>query len=80
MTAWLIPGYEMGKGRVHPALGVVFYGGNFAVRREALARIGGFETSIESHGEDTNLGRTGVRDWPSRIAKRLLSLYVGAPL
>jgi glycosyltransferase involved in cell wall biosynthesis len=38
-------------------IGVLFYGGNFAVRREALARIGGFDTSIEFHGEDTNLGR-----------------------
>jgi glycosyltransferase involved in cell wall biosynthesis len=38
-------------------LGVVFYGGNFAVRRQALSRIGGFDTSIDFHGEDTNLGR-----------------------
>lgn len=38
-------------------IGVVFYGGNFAVRRAALARIDGFDTSIEFHGEDTNLGR-----------------------
>jgi len=38
-------------------IGTVFYGGNFAVRRDALARIGGFDTSIEFHGEDTNLGR-----------------------
>ena len=38
-------------------IGVVFYGGNFAVRREALERIDGFDTSIEFHGEDTNLGR-----------------------
>lgn len=38
-------------------LGTVFYGGNFAVRREALERIGGFDTTIEFHGEDTNLGR-----------------------
>lgn len=38
-------------------IGIVFYGGNFAVRREALERIGGFDTSIEFHGEDTNLGR-----------------------
>jgi glycosyltransferase involved in cell wall biosynthesis len=38
-------------------LGVVFYGGNFAVRRAALEAIGGFDTSIEFHGEDTNLGR-----------------------
>jgi len=33
--------------------GTIFYGGNFAVRRSALDRIGGFETSIEFHGEDT---------------------------
>jgi glycosyltransferase involved in cell wall biosynthesis len=38
-------------------IGTIFYGGNFAVRREALERIGGFDTSIEFHGEDTNLGR-----------------------
>ncbi|HXG90358.1 MAG TPA: glycosyltransferase family A protein [Vicinamibacterales bacterium] len=38
-------------------MGVVFYGGNFAVRRVALERIGGFDVSIEFHGEDTNLGR-----------------------
>lgn len=38
-------------------LGTVFYGGNFGVRREALEAIGGFDTSIEFHGEDTNLGR-----------------------
>ena len=38
-------------------LGAVLYGGNFAVRRLALERIGGFDRSIEFHGEDTNLGR-----------------------
>jgi len=38
-------------------LGAVLYGGNFAVRSDALARIGGFDRTIEFHGEDTNLGR-----------------------
>ena len=38
-------------------IGTIFYGGNFAVTREALDQIGGFDTSIEFHGEDTNLGR-----------------------
>ena len=38
-------------------VGTIFDGGNFAVRKEALERIGGFDTSIEFHGEDTNLGR-----------------------
>ena len=38
-------------------IGTIFYGGNFAVRATALERIGGFDTSIEFHGEDTNVGR-----------------------
>ena len=38
-------------------IGTVFYGGNFAVRRAALEGIGGFDVSIEFHGEDANLGR-----------------------
>ena len=44
---------------VHHTLGIgaILYGGNFAVRRDALARIGGFDRRIEFHGEDTNLGR-----------------------
>jgi glycosyltransferase involved in cell wall biosynthesis len=39
------------------AIGAILYGGNFAVRADALARIGGFDRTIEFHGEDTNLGR-----------------------
>jgi cellulose synthase/poly-beta-1,6-N-acetylglucosamine synthase-like glycosyltransferase len=42
-------------------IGTLFYGGNFAVRREALEAIGGFDTAIEFHGEDTNLGRRLIR-------------------
>ncbi len=38
-------------------IGTLFYGGNFAARSGALDRIGGFDTSIEFHGEDTNVGR-----------------------
>jgi glycosyltransferase involved in cell wall biosynthesis len=38
-------------------IGTIFYGGNFAVRSAALDAIGGFDVSIEFHGEDTNLGR-----------------------
>jgi glycosyltransferase involved in cell wall biosynthesis len=39
------------------AIGAILYGGNFAVRADALRRIGGFDKTIEFHGEDTNLGR-----------------------
>jgi glycosyltransferase involved in cell wall biosynthesis len=38
-------------------IGTIFYGGNFAVRSDALVAVGGFDTSIEFHGEDTNIGR-----------------------
>ena len=48
-------------------LGTVFYGGNFAVRREALEAIGGFDTSIEFHGEDTNVGRRLFQIGPVRL-------------
>jgi glycosyltransferase involved in cell wall biosynthesis len=44
---------------VHHLLGAgaILYGGNFAVRASALTAIGGFDRSIEFHGEHTNLGR-----------------------
>jgi glycosyltransferase involved in cell wall biosynthesis len=61
---WLIRAYDFTVGPLTHLLvkhvlraGVVFYGGNFAVRATALDAIGGFDTSIEFHGEDTNLGR-----------------------
>lgn len=37
--------------------GMFLLGGNFAVRRWALERIGGFDTKINFYGEDTNLSR-----------------------
>lgn len=49
-------------------IGTVFYGGNFAVRRHALDLIGGFDTAIEFHGEDTNLGRRLVAVGPVVMA------------
>ena len=44
---------------VHHVLGAgaILYGGNFAVRARPLAQIGGFDQTIEFHGEDTNIGR-----------------------
>jgi glycosyltransferase involved in cell wall biosynthesis len=49
-------------------IGAILYGGNFAVRADALAKIGGFDTSIEFHGEDTNLARRMSRVGRVRIA------------
>jgi glycosyltransferase involved in cell wall biosynthesis len=41
--------------------GAMIQGGNFAVRRSAIEQIGGFDTSIEFYGEDTDIA--------TRIAK-----------
>src|SRR5918996_98852 len=68
-------------------LGTIFYGGNFAVRRQALDTIGGFDTSIEFHGEDTNLGRRLFRRgkvglyhdcWLYTSARRYIAMGRGA--
>jgi glycosyltransferase involved in cell wall biosynthesis len=37
--------------------GYMAVGGNFAARKPALLRIGGFDTSISFYGEDTNIAR-----------------------
>lgn len=37
--------------------GSVMVGGNFVVRKDAMERIGGFDTSIAFYGEDTDLAR-----------------------
>jgi len=38
-------------------VGYMIYGAHFAARRTALEKIGGFDTSIEFYGEDTDLAR-----------------------
>lgn len=76
---------------VHWALGVgaVFYGGNFAVRRKTLEHIGGFDLTIEFHGEDTNLGRrltplgaiqVSGRCWVWTSARRYKAMGTGTVL
>jgi glycosyltransferase involved in cell wall biosynthesis len=49
--------------------GAILYGGNFAVRRRALERIGGFDRTVEFHGEDTNLGRRLTPVGPIELAR-----------
>ena len=38
-------------------VGYMTVGGNFAIRTTALEKMGGFDTSIEFYGEDTNIAR-----------------------
>jgi GxxExxY protein len=37
--------------------GYLVQGGNFVAKKEALEKIGGFDTNIEFYGEDTNIAR-----------------------
>jgi len=52
-------------------LGAMVQGGNFVVRRAALEAAGGYDTSIEFYGEDTDLGRrlskVGRVKWTFRL-------------
>ena len=63
---------------VHRVLGIgsLLYGGNFAVRRDVLDRVG-FDTSIEFHGEDTNLGRRLSAHGTIRLCPKLF-IYTSA--
>lgn len=49
-------------------------GGNFVLRRSALEKIGGFDTSIEFYGEDIDIGRRvgkiGKVKWTFRLPMR----------
>lgn len=38
-------------------LGYMAVGGNFAIRRSVIEKMGGFDTSIEFYGEDTDIAR-----------------------
>jgi len=47
--------FNMNAYLIYRITGAMLQGGNFAVRRDALERAGGFNTSIEFYGEDTDL-------------------------
>ncbi|NUM81853.1 glycosyltransferase [bacterium] len=50
--------------------GSVFYGGNFALRKPVLDRIGGFDTGLEFWSEDTQIGRRMSREGRVRFFHR----------
>lgn len=50
--------------------GSIFYGGNFALRRTALEKIGGFDTALEFWSEDTQIGRRLGTQGPVRFYHR----------
>lgn len=50
--------------------GSVFYGGNFALRKSLLKKIGGFDTGLEFWSEDTQIGRRMSREGKVRFFHR----------
>ncbi len=52
-------------------VGAMIQGGNFVVRRSALEAVGGFDTSIDFYGEDTDIARrlskVGRVKWTFRL-------------
>ncbi len=52
--------------------GAIAQGGNFAVRRSALERVGGFDTSIEFYGEDAHIASRLARIGRTRFDFRFL--------
>jgi glycosyltransferase involved in cell wall biosynthesis len=44
----------------YAVIGYLIVGGNFAIRRDALERMGGFDSSIEFYGEDVDIARRAV--------------------
>ena len=67
--------------------GSMVQGGNFAVRREALQKIGGYNTDIEFYGDDTDTARrlsaAGTVKWTFKLrmyssGRRLKGLHIVA--
>lgn len=51
--------------------GCVVLGGNFAIKRSVLEQMGGFDTSIEFFGEDTNTGRRAKQFGKVKFSSRV---------
>ena len=71
MTLWLyhwtlVPLTQLVVNRILNK-GSVFYGGNFALRRSLLQKIGGFDTGLEFWSEDTQIGRRMAKEGKVRF-------------
>lgn len=66
------PGYALHLLNQHVLhTGAMIQGGNFVARRDALEKIGGFDTSIDFYGEDTDtarrLSKVGLVRWSFKL-------------
>ena len=51
--------------------GYMALGGNFAIRKDVYMKIGGFDTSIEFYGDDTDISRRASKYGKSKFTKNL---------
>jgi glycosyltransferase involved in cell wall biosynthesis len=61
-------------------LGAMLQGGNFIITRETLEKIGGYDTSIEFYGEDTDIARRVEKIGFTKFTFKLPMLTTGRRL
>lgn len=52
--------------------GYLMVGGNFAIRRDVLERMGGFDSSIEFYGEDVDIAKRAAKEGKVRFSSRFV--------
>ena len=60
-------------------MGSMVQGGNFILRRDALEKIGGFNTAIAFYGEDTDIARRALSHGRRRLHLKLQDLHLRPP-
>lgn len=61
-------------------VGYMTVGGNFAIKKTALQKMGGFDTTIEFYGEDTNIARRASKVGRSKFRPDLVMYTSGRRL
>ena len=54
---WISTNWFIAARLIYRITGYLLVGGNFAIRREVLDKMGGFDSSIEFYGEDVDIAR-----------------------
>lgn len=54
---WLSRAWFVGARPLNGITGYMMVGGNFAIRRDVLEKMGGFDGTIEFYGEDVDIGK-----------------------
>ncbi|PIR46850.1 MAG: glycosyl transferase family 2 [Candidatus Vogelbacteria bacterium CG10_big_fil_rev_8_21_14_0_10_45_14] len=62
---------------IYKLIGYMIIGGNFAIRRDVLSKMGGFDTSIEFYGEDTDIARRASKFCKVKFMPKLIMYTSG---